>query len=155
MPVKYAPAHANWVGAPTKGNPVDEQTSLWNKERHGGGLSDILTAAHSQGRVGGKEIQRKRGNILHSWCCVGLTLFSSRWTAQVLECLKLGYRSGPRILSRAWRCFKRINRASGGLMFGRHGPWSGVISVFESVLFYGFNGARPRWQLQVLAAGSG
>lgn len=82
-------------------------------------------------------------------------LFSSRWTAQFLECLKLGYRSGPRLLNGAWRCFKGTNGASGGLIFGSHGPWSRVVSVFKSVLFYGFNGARPRRQLQVLAAGSG
>lgn len=55
MPVKYAPAHTSRVGASTKGNTVDEL----HVSRRPFGTGDILTAAHSLGREGGKEDTKK------------------------------------------------------------------------------------------------
>lgn len=85
MPIKYAPAHANWVGAPTKGNTVDAPHVYRHPLRAGEAqwrlaqypYSGPLTTEGGRqgGREGRKKIQREREwENIHLQRCIRLYL---------------------------------------------------------------------------------
>lgn len=83
MPVKYAPAHTNWVGASTYGrNAACFQTSPWNER----GTVEVCPISSQQptregGREGGMAIQRKREKTSYSLMLHLTFAFLSNWTS--------------------------------------------------------------------------